>query len=365
MKIGILLSDMTKVGGIERVTSTLINELIHNDDIEIEIISLFKGKDNPAYPIPECVSIHYLTHDAHGAKPHSIKRGLRMLSTLSSVRKFLKKHNYDVLLVQSFPPAFLTFFSGFDRSRIIAEEHVFAGYYGNLVNRIRDFIYPCFGKIVVLTSNDLKYFQQRGIGKNIVVIPNPVMPSDEPKSTCNKKRIITVGRLVYQKGYDNLIRAFKSISDRHPDWKLDIFGDGPLKSDLLKLIEDYELVGKVNLCGLSNEIPKELSQSSIFVLSSHFEGFPMVLIEAMNQGVPCVSFNCPNGPSDIIKTGQNGILVPDQDFNKLIEGIEYLIINEDKRKQYGQYAPKSVSVFSKEIIADKWIRLFNQVIHNG
>ncbi len=361
MKVCFLLSDITKVGGIERVTSTLVNEFICNKEINVEIVSLFKGRSAPGYPIAENIPIHYLKHDAHGATPHSLKRAINMFSTLSLVRKFFKNHNYDVVVVQSFPPALLSFFSGFNRKKIIVAEHVYAEYYGNIINRFRTLIYSKFGKIVVLTTNDLKFFQCSGIGEKVTVIPNPVLPSSEPKSTCDNKRIITVGRLVYQKGFDNLIKAFKPISEHHPDWKLDIYGDGPLKSDLENLINEYHLEEKVNLCGLSSQIPKEFSTSSIFVMSSHFEGFPMVLIEALTQGVPCISFDCPNGPSDIIKNGVNGLLVENQNIHDLANAIELLIKNDNERKRLGNNAPDSIKQFSKDIIIKKWYELFESI----
>lgn len=361
MKIGILISDITKVGGIERVTSTLIGEFCKYKNIEVDIISLFKGRDKPAYPIPDNVRIHYIMDSSHGNKPHSFKRLINMFSRINLLNKFFKNHDYDILVAQSFPPALLTFISNFDSKKVVAVEHVYAGYYNFIVNTIRDFIYKRMAKIVVLTKNDKQFFSKHGLSEKTIVIPNPFLSNDISKASCENKRIISVGRLVYQKGYNNLITAFKTIHENFCDWKLDIFGDGPLKQELSDLIKKNNLDNVVTLRGISNDIPKELSESSIFVLSSHFEGFPMVLVEAMYQGVPCVSYDCPNGPSDIVKTGVNGILVQDQDINKLIKGMSDLIIDDVKRKKMGENAPLTVANFSKEFISQNWIKLFNDL----
>ena len=365
MKICIIISDITKVGGIERVTSTLLDELTPQLDLNFEILSLFKGRETPAYPIPDNVKIYYLTNEAHGVKPHSWKRAFKMFTLTSKLKKFLKTQCYDIIMIQSFPPSLLSILAGIDKQKVIVVEHVYAGYYGKLANIIRDRAYSQFAKIVVLTSNDKEFFINRGLGDKTIVIPNPVLPSNEPKSSCEAKRIISVGRLVYQKGYDNLIDIFKVVNKTHPDWKLDIFGDGPLKNQLLQKIKSDGLEDIVNLKGISNNIPSELSLSSIFVLSSHFEGFSMVLVEAMNQGVPCVSFACPNGPSDIVKTGLNGILVADQDMDGMIKALNFMIENPDKRVEYGKNAPNSVKHFSKELIAQMWMTLFNEIYYTN
>ena len=361
MKICILLSDITKVGGIERVTSTLVGEFNRETDIQIEILSIFKGRAQPAYQIPNNIKIHYLSEESHGAKPHSWKRAIKMFSLIFKLRKFLRSHWYDIIMVQSFPPTLLAFMANINQKRTIAVEHVYAGYYGKVTNVVRDYVYSRLAKIIVLTSNDLKFFEERGLGTKTMVIPNPVLPSDKPKSECNAKRIISVGRLVSQKGYDNLIAIFKEVNRKHPDWILDIYGDGPLKEQLQQQINDADLHPSITLKGLSNHIPDELAKSSIFVLSSHFEGFPMVLIESMNQGVPCVSYDCPNGPGDIVKTGENGILVPNQDKEAMVKALNRLIENSNERKNYGHKAPNSVKHFAKELIAQKWIELFKQI----
>lgn len=360
MKICFFLSDITKIGGIERVTSTLIQQLVEEKDFEFEIVSMFKGRDVPNYPIPETVNVHYLIEEPHGAKPHSLKRAFTMFGNMRVVKRFFKTTTYDLVVAQSFPPALILFLSNVSKKRIVAVEHVYAGYYGAMLQKVRDYVYSRVRKVVVLTSNDVKFFEKRGL-KNVVQIPNPVQPMQGKLSECTSKRIIAVGRLVYQKGFENLIDGFKVVHQHYPDWILDIFGGGPMKEELQQRIESNGLSGIVTLKGLTNKITEELSKSSIFVLSSRFEGFPMVLVEAMNQGVTCVSYDCPNGPSDIVKNGYNGLLVENQNLEKLVEALEYLISHPDERKKMGHNAPSSVVQFSEEKVAAKWIQLFHSL----
>ena len=360
MKVCIFLSDITKVGGIERVISTLVNQFVSYPYLIIEIVSIFKGRENPNYPIPSNVKINYITYKNHGVKPHSIKRFFVMFSNLLKVRRFFKNHDYDIVLAQSFPPALLMFLSGFPCRKIVAVEHVYAGYYNTLVQLIRDFVYSRLRKVVVLTNADKKFFANRIRDELVEVIPNPVKQLQTHYSNLDNPRIIAIGRLVYQKGFENLIEGFTKIHEKHPEWRLDIFGDGPMRGELQLLIDKLQLSEKVHLVGVSNKITDELCQSSIFVLSSRFEGFPMVLIEALSMGVPCVAYDCHNGPSDIVKNGYNGYLIENQNLDSLIKMLEKLIIDKDLRKEMGVNAPKSVICFSDEIIAKKWIFLFKE-----
>jgi glycosyltransferase involved in cell wall biosynthesis len=360
MKICFFLSDITKVGGIERVTSTLIQQLVHERNLDIEIVSMFKCRDVPNYPIPDNVKIHYLVRKPHGAKPHSLKRAVNMFSKMKIVSKFFRMQAYDIIIAQSFPSALLLFMCNVNRKSIVAVEHVYAGYYGALLQKIRDYAYNRVRKVVVLTSNDVKFFEKRGIN-NVIQIPNPVLPMRGKLSDCYAKRIIAVGRLVYQKGFENLIDGFKRIHMHYPDWSLDIFGDGPMKEELQQKITSNGLNGIVTLKGLTNQVAKELAESSVFVLSSRFEGFPMVLVEAMNQGVPCVAYDCPNGPSDIIRNGHNGLLVENQNLDKLVDAIEYMIAHVDERVKMGLNAPSSVSQFSEAKVAAQWLKLINSL----
>ena len=210
----------------------------------------------------------------------------------------------------------------------------------------------------MLTKKDKKKKKKNLPADHVYVIPNPVRKIDSKYAPLVNKKIISVGRLDYQKGFDNLIQGFAVLHSKYPDWELNIYGDGSLRENLQKQIDRLELSNTVHLCGRTNNIDSKLDESSLFVLSSRFEGFPMVLVEAMSHGLPCVSYDCPNGPSDIIQNGHNGLLVENQNLSALIHAIETLINDPVERKRLGHNAPESISSFSEETIVQKWHELF-------
>lgn len=196
---------------------------------------------------------------------------------------------------------------------------------------------------------------------NVSVIYNPLSFFPETISTCENKKIIAVGRYMPQKGFDLLIDCWKIVSEKHPDWILSIYGDG-MREELQAQINRLNLQ---TTCILEHSVPninEKYLESSIFVLSSRYEGFGMVIIEAMACGVPPVSFTCPCGPKDIIQDGIDGLLVENGNIIQLAEKICYLIENKDTRKQMGEMARKNVKRFKIENIGQQWEQLFEKVL---
>lgn len=363
MKICFFVSDFTKIGGIERVTSTLVTQLNKREDCDIDIVSMFKGKSDANYELPKNINTVYLLNRPHGVKPHSIKRIIALFSNVKSVRRYFKNNEYDLIVGQSFPMSLILYMSGL-QTKLIAVEHVYSGYYNKAVQSLRNYVYSQIRQVVVLTNADKRFFSNRIRKQSIEVIPNPVRKVSGNKAELHNKKIITVGRLEYQKGYDNLMSIFRAIHEKHPDWTMDIYGEGSLRETIQRQIDGLELSGAVNLCGVTKDIDSKLRESSIFVMSSRFEGFGMVLVEALSIGVPCVSYDCPNGPGDIIKTGVNGILVKNQNKTELHQALEKLIEDTALRKELGSNGPDSVQCFSENVIADKWYRLFLKLKNN-
>lgn len=362
MKICFFYDDITHTGGIERVISLLCTQFaINHQDLEIEIVSQFRSSKTLAYDFAGAM-ITYLSENDYDAKPHSLKRMIRILSNVFKVRKFFKQNKYDLIIGEAYPNNILLFLAGVDLSNVIAAEHVYYDYYGNFLKKLRLFIYKKCCKIAVLTSKDKKSYDKYLPAEHTIVIPNPVVLSEKFASPLDSKIAIAVGRIQYQKGFDTLVDVFKKVHAKHPEWLLRIYGDGNLRSELEQQISDAGLNGIVNLMGISNEIHKELREAAFFILSSRFEGFPMVLVEAQSQGLPAVSFDCPNGPSDLINNGVNGILVENQNKDALYEGICYMIEHPEERKSMGKKALENVDQYSVVTICDTWKKLFDEVV---
>lgn len=362
MKLCFFIDDITHIGGIERVISLLCGQFaICHRDLDIEIVSQFRSTQKLAYDFA-CAKITYLSEKDYDAKPHSFRRMFRILGNVLNVRRHFKKNKYDVIVGQSYPNNILLFLAGVDLSNVIAAEHVYYDYYGRLLKKLRLFIYKKCCKIAVLTSKDKECYDRYLPSEHTIVIPNPVVLSEKFESPLDSKVAVSVGRIQYQKGFDTLVDVFKRVHDKHPDWKVHVYGDGNLRTELEQQISDAGLNGIVNLMGRSNEIYKKLRDASFYIMSSRFEGFPMVLIEAQSQGLPIVSFDCPNGPSDIIENGVNGILVENQNKNALYDAICYMIEHPDERKAMGKRSLENVDQYSVVVICDVWKKLFEEIV---
>lgn len=234
-------------------------------------------------------------------------------------------------------------------------------YFANKLLRIlRYFLYKKYNNVCVLTKSDKIQYDKLNI--RATCIPNAVDFLSFEKIDINaerKKTIIGIGRLEEQKNFSSLIRVFYKVHKKYPDWSLEIYGKGNLHERLQLEIDKFELSGCVHLMGVSNEINKVFQNSGIFVLSSLYEGFSMVIVEAMESGCPVVSYDCPNGPGDLINNEINGLLVENQNEEKLYEAILKMIENSDFRKNCAKNALLSVKQYSIENVFEKWKSLFD------
>ncbi len=220
-----------------------------------------------------------------------------------------------------------------------------------------------YDQIVILTNED-KELNWKNNSK-VSVISNPVTFDTNIKTApLTNKKIITAGRLVYQKNHKSLINAWKIVDQKHPDWQLEIWGDGALKNELSKQINTLGLNNKVLLMGYTNDIISRMLQASGCVLSSLYEGISLVLIEAMSCGLPVISYSCQCGPKDLIKHGKNGFLCKVNDETKLAEYICSIIEDDKLRIRMGQASKKKSEEFRIEKIATQWINLFQTLINN-
>jgi glycosyltransferase involved in cell wall biosynthesis len=172
---------------------------------------------------------------------------------------------------------------------------------------------------------------------------------------------VAAGRLTSQKGFDLLIGAWAPVARRHPDWTLRIYGGGPERAALEALIAAEGLEGRVELMGPTRELGRAFAAASLFVLSSRFEGFGLVILEAMQAGLPVVSFDCPRGPGEIITTGRDGTLVPPEDVPGLTAAIEELVADPARRRAYASEALKTAAAYEPREIGARWERLLDEL----
>ena len=220
---------------------------------------------------------------------------------------------------------------------------------------------PHYDRLVLLTEADRRIW---GEPANAVVIPNPLSFSSPVRSDLSARRILSVGRLIASKGFDLLIEAYRTISIKHPDWKLSIIGEGQDKQYLLNMIRHYGMEEQVEILPPTADITAEMLKSSIYALPSRYEGFGLVITEAMECGIPCVAFDCECGPNEIISDGVDGILVAPENTVKFKQALLRLIESGELRSRLGDNARISARRFSPEKIMERWEALFHSLVHN-
>lgn len=363
-------------GGMERVLLNKVVWLKEHTDWEIVVVTTDQKQRPTFYPFPEDVrmidlGINY--SDDNGKNVFAKITGYlrRRRQHRKALTTLLKKEKADILV--SLYPSESSFFPKIkDGSKKVLELHFnkfFRLQYNRngllgLIDRWRtkqdERLVREFDKFVVLTREDRGYW---GKMDNIEVIPNAAMlPGNEP-SDVSCKRIIAVGRLDYQKGFDRLVQAWALVqkTDRYGDWRLDIFGQGEWQNMLQQMIEKAGLQKTACINRPTTKIGDEYAHSSMLVMSSHYEGFPMVMIEAMAYGLPVVSFDYKCGPKDIIQDGVNGLLVKDGDIEGLANAMMRLMDNEEERKVMGRNARRVTETYSEEKVMKKWVDLFTSL----
>ena len=377
MKVVYIYTSFTIAGGADRVVIEKANYLAeHNYDVTIVTDS--QQERAPFFPISPKVKLHDLAIDFE--KEYKYNPLIRIFIYLNLMKKYervLKKYLYQekpefVITTLGREIDFITDLN--DGSIKIGESHIAKPYIRNLhlldktslLHRMiarmwmKKIIRNCkkLDALVLLTENDAK--EWKNLTKTFV-IPNALPFYSEEISKCKKHQAIFVGRMSEQKGYDYLIKAWESVYDKHPDWILNIYGDGEEKEEIKKMIVQKGLNKVIILNGTTKNIQEKYINSSLCILSSRFEGFGMVLLEAMSCGVPCIAFNCPYGPSEIIHHNEDGYLADYLNSDSLSNYICQLIEDESLRILMGQKAHINIQRYNKEDIMRKWIGLFNSL----
>jgi glycosyltransferase involved in cell wall biosynthesis len=217
--------------------------------------------------------------------------------------------------------------------------------------------------LTVLTAADERdYAATLGAAPvRIVRIPNAAPRMGGGIASLDAKVAIAAGRLESQKGFDLLIRAWERVAEAHPDWQLRIYGSGPRRDELRRMILERGLYDRVFLMGRTKRLGEAMASASLFVLSSRFEGFGMVIVEAMSKGLPVVSFDCPRGPGEIIRHGRDGVLVPPGAVDGLADGMLELIEDVPKRRRYGAAAVENARTYAAGPVAERWEELLRDV----
>ena len=377
LKLVYLTPALYMAGGVERVLTLKANYFAEHFGYDVTIV-LTEGKGKPLfYPLSDKIKIINL--DINFEELWTCSFVKKIIVYLKKQRQYKQKLSAILMDIRaditiSLLRREINFINDIpDGSRKIGELHVNRANYRNFEANESNFVKNLFAKFwmqslvaklkkldqfVALTEEDRLAWPEL---KNICVIPDPLSFSPQRVSSLADKRVIAVGRYVYQKGFDLLLKAWAQVEKDFPDWELSIFGEGD-RTPYFKLIEKLGIHSdKCHLEGRSSDIENEYCHSSLFVFSSRFEGFGMVLVEAMACGLPVVSYNCPCGPKDIVKDGEDGLLVESGSLSALANGLLSLMNDPERRLSMSKAAQKNAQRFKIEYVAQQWQQLFEQV----
>lgn len=361
-------------GGIENAIATLANLLA--EKYEVEIISTYKLYSEPVFKINENVKVTYLMEHIKPNKKEIdyyknnknysmlFKEAIKSLKVLYLKRKLMIKaiKNLDtdvVITTRTLHNSWVSKY-GNDSYRKIAWEH---NHHNNDEKYINDLVKSCENiNNLVLVSKELEQFYKDYLGEKAVYIPNCLDEVPKKISKLDSKNFIAVGRLSKEKGFDALLRLFKKLTFKFPDWKLNIVGDGLERNNLLLLAKELKLGDKVIFHGYQNKesINNLLSDSSIYLMTSHTESFGLVLIEAMSVGVPCVAYSSAQGANEIIDDGINGYIIKDRNEEEMIDKISMIINDEKLRKKLGKNAKEKSKEYEGDTVLDAWNKILRK-----
>lgn len=364
MRIMLAVSSMV-AGGAERVAATLVNHWCAAGH-KVALITV-ASTDLDFYPLDQRV-----TRIALGLNRSSTSLRDFILDNLKRIRKLraaIREYEPEVILsfLDTMNVRILVASIG-TGIPVIVEEHIDPTQHplGRIVRLLRRLLYKRARTVVVLTPGIAQWAGSFVRSEAIHVIPNPISQqfcsSVKLDAERNSHRVIAIGRLEAQKGFDMLLKAFAQSARQHLTWNLMIIGDGSERDRLQALAAALQIGDRVKWERAVKEPEKELRRSDLFVLSSRYEGFPMVLLEAMACGLPVVSFDCPSGPREIINDGDDGLLVPPNEINSLAAAMNRLMSSEDERKRFGERATHVVERFSLAKVADMWTAVFEQAL---
>ena len=368
-------------GGVERVVSVKANYFAEQFGYDVTII-VTEGKGRDCFfTISDYVNI--INYELNFETLWSLPFWKKILVYLQKQRIYKRKLKDDLLRIQ---PDFtistlrreINFITGInDGSFKIGELHVnranyrsFDENHSNVLKRLfaRFWMNDLLGKLreldkmVVLTDNALLDWPELD---NVVKIQDPLPFKIEGRGDLSSRRVISIGRYAYDKGNDLLLQAWSIIQNNCPDWALDVYGNG----DIMLYHNQMQKLGinpnRCHLFGPTSDVKYEYLNSSIFILPSRFEGFGLVLIEAMACGVPVVSFDCENGPRSIITDGVDGFLISPFNVEAFAEKVILLMKDEDLRREMGENARRSATKYDIDIVSQQWKQLFDELMQKN
>lgn len=339
MRVLFIINSLQEKAGSERVACQLANLFQLELGYNVTLVNRFAKREQCAFYVADEVTFHHIDGG--------------YISFYLKLQKLINNNEYDMIVIHNMGKmSLLCSLLNLKNTRLISLEHVAFSSRVNWIKFATKYFYKKVDTVITLTDRDKnKYMAWHPKVERI----NNISPYIVQKNYANSKykKIIAVGRLTYQKNFQALISAWKKIESKIPDWTLEIYGKGEDEAELITYIEKYQ-IKNIYLKGVCSDMQNVYENASFLVMSSRYEGLPMVLIEAQSFGLPIVAFDCPFGPREIIEHEKNGLLVEDQNIDKLSEAILDLTANERMLDEYAENALLAASRYSQETILNEW-----------
>jgi glycosyltransferase involved in cell wall biosynthesis len=374
--VRILLLHAWGMGGTVRAAMSLAQSLAESGRA-VEVVSIVRRSDKPFFPFPDGVEVtavddqrqagrrsrrlpaklpSLLVHPDDYAYPWcSLRTDLLLARRLRAMRGGLvvgTRPSFNLLASAVAPAGTVT----------VAQEHM--NFHAHRRGLARDVLrrYRSLDALAVLTEEDRRDYEAAlGGATRVVRLPNAVPPLGGELARPERKVAVAAGRLNSQKGFDLLIEAWKPVAEAHPGWQLRIYGRGLQRDALKRQARDAGLAGQVLLMGATRDLGAALAQGSLFVLSSRFEGFGIVVVEAMSKGLAVVSFDCPRGPGELIDDGRDGVLVPPGDVGALSRALLEVVGDEERRRALGTAALETARRYDPAAVGKDWVTLIDEL----
>jgi glycosyltransferase involved in cell wall biosynthesis len=383
------------MGGIPRTVFTVANALAQRD-YEVSLVTLVRNNEEPYFSLDPRVTLVPLDDRIDPSSPGGMRPRPRqdksqpprvrqldrkpstlMAGTHSSfsayVDELMRRHLESLKpgVIVSTRPEFTVAALRWSHpdSIVVHQEHLsFVGRKMALREGSRDLalrrgVERPVDAFLTLTDADLERWQ-RFVGESDTrwgVIPNATpFDVDEP-APLSSRTVLAAGRFTHQKGFDRLVAAYAPLAESHPDWQLHIYGHGELWEQISAQVGGLDVGDRIQLKGITSEFEAVLKNASVYAMSSRFEGLPMVLLEAFSKGVPPVSFDCPEGPRQLIEDGVNGLLVPEGDVPALTQALRGVMDDDDLRRRLGAGALRSAAEYHVDAVVERWISLFEEL----
>ena len=382
MTIRFVLMNGYAVGGTIRATFTTAAELAKRHDVEIA--SVVRHRDKPSFPRPKGVRLIGLTdlrtERMERLAAHRGPRARFQTWTAAQRTRLMSSHDFrhpnfnlltdlnllryllplrDGVVIGTRPAINLAVAHVVSPSVVrVGQDHMNLRTYNDGLKAQIAAVYPRLDVVSTLTEGDADDYRRHLEGRTrVVCMPNGVPELGGRRAALDAKVVVAAGRMGPQKGFDRLLPVWAKVAREHPDWELRIWGGGKGIGKLRRQADELGIADSAHIMGFTSKLHEEFADSSLYVMSSRNEGFPMVLLEAMSAGLPVVSYDCPTGPRDIVREGVDGYVVPNGDGDALAAALGRLMDDAEMRKAFGAAAVEGAARYDIAAIARRWEEL--------